>query len=215
MYAVATEALCSRLDPGGCAPAAQNFCHKYQRDNEAVADFIRRLECTYQLPYGHDKITTETGATLLHSQLQEGLWYKILQTLTVSAAQTYYAELCLAAQNKERRQIELNKREQYQQDSSTSASSTSGPSTRSSDYTLRRVATNLAAPPTPVTTTNVIQDNPPATTVTSAITAVTHVAALTTLLGGVRKGNTRAEVVVELVRGYLPALRLCRLMTSR
>ena len=46
-YAVATEALCSRLDPGGRALAAQDFCHKYQHENEAVGDFIQRLERTY------------------------------------------------------------------------------------------------------------------------------------------------------------------------
>ena len=108
-------------------------------------------------------MTTETRATLLHSQLQKRLRYKILQTLTVSGAQTY-AELCLAAKNEEKRQMELHKRERYHRDPSTSASSTSGPSTRSSTYTLSRVAINPAAPPTPATTTNVIQDKPPATT---------------------------------------------------
>ena len=48
-----------------------------------------------------DKISPETRATLRHSQLQEGLRYRILQTQTVSGAQTY-SELCLAANNEEK-----------------------------------------------------------------------------------------------------------------
>lgn len=51
-YQSAIEALQSRLDPGGRALAAQDFCHTFQRDTESVGDFIRRLERTFQLAYG-------------------------------------------------------------------------------------------------------------------------------------------------------------------
>ena len=84
--------------------------HTFQRDAESVGDFIRRLERTFQLAYGRDKISSDTRSTLLHSQLQEGLWYCILQTPTVSGAQTYSA-LYLAAKNEEKRQSQLQKRE--------------------------------------------------------------------------------------------------------
>ena len=95
-YQTATEVLRTRLDPGGRALAAQDFRHTFQRETESVADLIRRLERTFQLAYGRDKISSDTRSTLLHSQLQEGLRYCILQTPTVSGAQTYSA-LGLAA----------------------------------------------------------------------------------------------------------------------
>ena len=114
-YTVATKTLRCRLDPGGRALAAQDFRHTFQQDAESVGDFIRRLERTFQLAYGRDKISTETRATLLHSQLQEGLRYRILQSPTVSGAQTYGA-LCLGAKNEEKRQAELKKREKYRRE---------------------------------------------------------------------------------------------------
>ena len=92
-YSAAAEALHAQLDRGERALAAQDFCHTFQRDNEPVWDFIQGLECTFQLAYGWDKISPETRSPLLHSQLQEGLCYQILQTPTVSGAQTY-GELC-------------------------------------------------------------------------------------------------------------------------
>ena len=61
-YKIATDALRTRLDPGGRALAAQDFRHTFQRDNELVGDFIRRLERTFQLAYGRDKISPETRA---------------------------------------------------------------------------------------------------------------------------------------------------------
>ena len=60
-------------------------------------------------------MSMETRGTLLHSQLQEGLWYSILQTLSVSGAQTY-SELCLASKNEEKRQADLKKREKYRKE---------------------------------------------------------------------------------------------------
>ena len=115
LYPTATEALRARLDTGGRALAAQDFRHTFQRDDELVGDFIRRLERTVQLAYGRDRISSETRATLLHSQLQEGLRYEILQTPTVSGAHTY-GELCLSAKNEEKRQVELQRRERYRRE---------------------------------------------------------------------------------------------------
>ena len=72
-YADAIQALRSRLDPGGRTLAAQDFRHTVQGETELVADFIRRLERTFQIAYGQDGMSAETRDTLLHSQLQEGL----------------------------------------------------------------------------------------------------------------------------------------------
>ena len=112
-YETATQALRTRLDPGGRALAAQDFRHTLQRESEAVGDFVRRLERTFQIAYGRDPMSAETRDTLLHSQLQEGLRYEILKAPAVSGAQSY-KELCLAAKNEEKRQAELRKRVQYQ-----------------------------------------------------------------------------------------------------
>ena len=51
-YETATQALRTRLDPGGRALAAQDFRHTVQRESEAVGDFVRRLERTFQIAYG-------------------------------------------------------------------------------------------------------------------------------------------------------------------
>ena len=61
------------LDPGSRALAAQDFRHTHQGASENVATFIRRLERTFQIPYGHDRMSAETRNTLLHGQLQDGL----------------------------------------------------------------------------------------------------------------------------------------------
>ena len=59
-FAVATQSLRSRLDPGSRALAAQDCRHTMQREAEPVADFIRRLERTFQVAYGRDSILTKT-----------------------------------------------------------------------------------------------------------------------------------------------------------
>ena len=76
--------------------AAQDFHHAVQLENESVADFVRRLEKTFQIAYGRDKLKPETRDTLLYGQLQEGLKYKLVRGPAVSGAQTY-KELCTAA----------------------------------------------------------------------------------------------------------------------
>ena len=112
-YAEATQALRSRLDPGGRALAAQDFRHTVQGETEGVADFIRRLERTFRIAYGRDNMSSETRDTLLHSQLQEGLRYDLMKGPAVSGAQAY-KELCLAAKNEEKRLAGLKKRQHYQ-----------------------------------------------------------------------------------------------------
>ena len=62
-------------------------------------------------------------------QLQEGLCYKIVQTPTVSGAQTY-SEICLAAMNEEKRQAELRKRERYHREALGQHRTIDNPATR-------------------------------------------------------------------------------------
>ena len=111
-FSSAVEALQARLDPGSKTMAAQDFRHSAQLENESVADFIRRLEKTFQIAYGRDKLKTETRDTLLYGQLMEGLKYELVRGPSVSGAQTY-KELCTAAKSEERRLVALKKRQQY------------------------------------------------------------------------------------------------------
>jgi len=92
--------------------AVQDFCHLSQGRNEMVGNFIRSLEQTFCRAYGYDKVCEGTHSTFMHGQLQEGLKYSVMSAPAVSGAQTY-PELCLAAKNEERRQLELAKRKQY------------------------------------------------------------------------------------------------------
>ena len=102
----------NRLDPCSRALAAQDFRHTCQQENESVADFIRRLEQMFKLAYGRDGMSDETRGNLLHSQLQEGLRYEIMEAPAVSGSHGY-KELCLAVRNEEKRLVELAKRRQY------------------------------------------------------------------------------------------------------
>ena len=113
-YPSAVESLRARLDPGGRTLAAQDFRHTRQREDEGVATFIRRLERTFQIAYGHDAMSAETKDTLLHGQLQEGLSHEIMRAPAVSGSLTY-KELCVASRNEEKRLAELRKRKLYQQ----------------------------------------------------------------------------------------------------
>ena len=110
-FAVATQSLHSRLDPGSRALAAQDFRHTIQGEAHPVADFIRRLERTFQVAYERDSMSTESRDTLLHGQLQESLKCDVMRAPSVSGAQGY-KELCLAAKN-EKRLAELKKRQKY------------------------------------------------------------------------------------------------------
>ena len=115
-YQTAVESLRLRIDPSSRTLAAQDFRHITQGEREAVADFIRRLERTFRVAYGHDQMSAETRSTLLHGQLQEGLQQEVMHAPAVSGAQTYQ-ELCLASRNEEKRLAELRKRQQYQKTS--------------------------------------------------------------------------------------------------
>ena len=108
----AVKALRSRLEPRDRALAAQDFRHATQKKSEMVADYIRRMERAFQLAYGRDGMLRETRETMLLTQLQEGLLYRLVKSPAVSGARTY-AELCLAAKNEEKRQAELDKRREY------------------------------------------------------------------------------------------------------
>ena len=92
--------------------AIQDFRHASQRDDEAVSDFIRRIERHYRVAYGRDGLGAETRNALLHSQLQEGLQLELMKASSVSGAGTHQA-LCLAAKNEERQLAELRKRHLY------------------------------------------------------------------------------------------------------
>ena len=66
-YLAAVDSLRARLDPGSRTLAAQDFRHTNQREDEPVATFIRRLERTFQIAYGHDCMLTETRDTSMVS----------------------------------------------------------------------------------------------------------------------------------------------------
>ena len=89
--------------------AAQDFRHSIQKSGEAVSDFIRRLEKTYQVAYGKDDLNTATRDALLYGQLYEGLRYDIMLSPAVSGSQGY-KELCTAAKGEERRLAALRQR---------------------------------------------------------------------------------------------------------
>ena len=83
-----------------------------QKDAEVVADFIRRLEQTFRIAYGNDRLSAETREAFLYSQLQEGLRTDFMQNPSVSGALTYKT-LCMAARNEEQRREEMKKRRNY------------------------------------------------------------------------------------------------------
>ena len=59
-----------------------------QEEKESASTFIRRLERTFQVAYGHDRMLSETRNTLLHGQLQEGLLHELMRAPAVSGAQS-------------------------------------------------------------------------------------------------------------------------------
>jgi hypothetical protein len=111
-FSSAVSTLRERLDPGGRMLAVQDFRHAAQKNEESVADFIRRLERCFRVAYGRDNLGKEAREALLHGQLQEGLKMELMRSPSVSGAQSYPA-LCLAAKNEERRLTELRKRQHY------------------------------------------------------------------------------------------------------
>lgn len=118
-YKQAVEALHLHLDPGSRNLVAQYFRHTSQADEEKVADFIRRLERTFNVAYGREGMSVETHDTLLHGQFQDGLKHELKRAAAVSGAQSY-KELCLTAWNEEKGLAELKNRQQYLKSSFTS-----------------------------------------------------------------------------------------------
>ena len=110
----AVAALQGRLDSSNRVLAAQDFRHAAQRETETAAEFMRRLEQIYHVAYGRDRMSTDTRDILLFNQLQGGLKYDLMKAPAVSGLQGYQ-QLCLAAQNEERRLIDLERRRQYSQ----------------------------------------------------------------------------------------------------
>ena len=80
-----------------------------------MANYVFRLEHTFQVAYGKEPISTETRDMLTHSQLQEGLSYELMQSPVVSGAMMY-PELCLVAKNEEKRLATLEQPHKYQHD---------------------------------------------------------------------------------------------------
>ena len=111
-YHSTVKALRERLDPRNQTLAALDFRHASQKPSETVSDFLRRLEHIYQIAFGRDDLSAETRDMLLYGQLQEGLSYSLIESPSVSGAQSY-RELCIAAKKEERRLVELKKKQQY------------------------------------------------------------------------------------------------------
>ena len=122
----AVTALREVLGPGSKVLAAQDFRHTSQNEGESVSAFIRRLERTFSIAYGADKLSPETRGAFLYGQLQEGLRHQLMRSPSVSGALTY-KELVMAAKNEEKRQSELKKRQQYLNPPKSQASGTAPP----------------------------------------------------------------------------------------
>ena len=107
----AVKSLRECLEPCSKVMAGQDFRRTMQKDTETVADFICRLERTFCIALGRDKLSKETKDAMLYGQLQEGLRLLIIRSPSVSGALTY-KELCMAAKHEEKRQVELRKRQE-------------------------------------------------------------------------------------------------------
>ena len=83
-FDTAVESVCSRIDAGCKAVAAQDLRHLQQGDSESVSDLIRRLGRTFRIAYGCNSMSTETRDALLYGQLQEALKYELMRAPAVS-----------------------------------------------------------------------------------------------------------------------------------
>ena len=109
----AVQALQIRLDPGSCALAAQEFRNAVQWDRESVSDYITRLERSFQIAYGRERLSNETRDAFLFSQLQVGLKLTLIKSPAVSGSMSY-KQLCITAKQEEKRQRELRRLRQQQ-----------------------------------------------------------------------------------------------------
>ena len=112
-YHTAVTTLRTRLDPGNKTLAALDFHHITQKENESVSDFIMRLECTFQIAFGHNHMSLDTRDVLLYGKLQDGLRIDLVSKAPAISGAQNYRELCIAAKNEERRLAELKRRKQY------------------------------------------------------------------------------------------------------
>jgi len=111
-WRVVAKMLQNRLEHGQHSMAAQEFRHLGQGLSESASEFIVRLERTFRIAYGKSGMSLESKEALLHDQMEEGLLLKLMESPAVSGALDYKG-LCLAARNKEQRQMELKKRRAY------------------------------------------------------------------------------------------------------
>ena len=85
----AVAALRGRLDPGSRALVIQDFRHAAQRENEAVADYMSRLEQLFRRVFRNEGMSDESRDTLLHR-------YEHIKAPAVSGSHTDH-ELCLGS----------------------------------------------------------------------------------------------------------------------
>ena len=108
------ETLWAHLDPGSCALVPQEFRNALQHEKESVSDYVKRLERSFQIAYGRDRLTPETRDTFLCSQLQAGLKLALMECPAVSGSLSY-KQLCVAVKQEEKRLIELKQRRLHQE----------------------------------------------------------------------------------------------------
>lgn len=94
-----------RLDPGSRVTA--------QQEGESVSNFVQRLERTFHVAYGQDRMSSETKEAILYGQLQEGLPLEFFRGPAVLGALGYKEFCVVAAKGKERRLSKLKKRQAY------------------------------------------------------------------------------------------------------
>ena len=99
-YQSAVVALRTWLDPGNKTLAALDFRHIIQKETESLSDFIRRLECIFQIAFGHDPMSAETKDVLLYGKLQDGLRIDQVNKAPAISGARSYQELCIAAKTK-------------------------------------------------------------------------------------------------------------------
>ena len=77
-----------------------DFRHITQKENESVSDFIMRLECTFQIAFGHDHMSLDARDVLLYGKLQDGLRIDLVSKAPAISGAQNYRELCIAAKMK-------------------------------------------------------------------------------------------------------------------
>ena len=119
----AVEKLTAVLGSSSRVMAAQDFRHTLQEESEKVSNYLGRLERAFRVAHGSNKLNPESRSILLFTQMQDGLRQDLMRSPSVSGALSY-SELCVAAKNKEKRLMELKKRQPYKQVEKQQSSST-------------------------------------------------------------------------------------------